>query len=80
MKKSTEAELLAEYPEQCAVMLYNVYNVFWPPDIFEANPDLNKIYDMIALSTLSNYRGRGIAKKLVLNAWEVKKGFLSTIS
>ena len=44
-----------------------------PGDIFEKHPDRVQMYDMFALSTLPEYRGRGIATKLVQEAFKVAK-------
>ena len=44
-----------------------------PSDIFETHPDKKQMYDMFALSVLPEYRGRGIATKLVQEAFKVAK-------
>ena len=44
-----------------------------PSNIFEKYPDVTKIYDMFALATLPNYRGKGLATKLVQQALLVAK-------
>jgi len=49
-----------------------VFTCIWAPDILENNPNINRIYDMHALCTDPDYRGRGIAKNLIQVAWKVK--------
>jgi ribosomal protein S18 acetylase RimI-like enzyme len=47
--------------------------LMWPGDIFAAHMDCKKIYDMYALGTHPDYRGRGLATKLVLESFKVAK-------
>jgi len=47
------------------------FEIMWAPNLIRDREDINRIYDMHALCTLPAYRGRGIAKNLILVAWKV---------
>jgi len=66
-----EEEMLNQFPEKYALLMDVFVNCIWGPDLFEKYPKLNRIYEMFALATLPECRGRGIAKKMVLASWQV---------
>ena len=41
-------------------------------DLFEAQPELKKIYYMMMMTVDPGYRGRGIASQLITSCFEVK--------
>lgn len=47
--------------------------ITYPSDIFAAHPEDDKYYDMFALGTHSDYRGRGLAKNMVNESLKVAR-------
>ncbi len=71
--RPTEEELLARFPPQYAVLIDIFVNCMWAPEVFEKRPEIGRIYEMFALGVHPDYRSRGIAKRLVLESWELAK-------
>ena len=44
-----------------------------PKDVLEKYPESTKIYDMFALCTDPEYRGRGLGTNMIKEAWKVAK-------
>lgn len=55
----------------CIMDLFD--DLMWPGDIFERYPGDSKIFDIFAVATHQNYRGKGLAKKLVEQSLEVAR-------
>ncbi len=47
--------------------------IMYPGDIFEAHPNDTRYYEMFALATSPEYRGKGIGKNLVLQGLKMAK-------
>ena len=60
-----------DFPATQAAILSIFDEIMHSSDVFTANPDVTKIYDMFALATLPDYRGRGLATKMVQQALKV---------
>jgi len=63
--------LLEKYPVDYARLMWVLDEVAWPLDVFNLHPEDNKIYDMFALCVHPDFRGKGIAKQLVVQAFKV---------
>ncbi len=48
-------------------------NTVWIPDLMAERPDIQRAYEMFAMGTHPDYRSRGIARRLVAEAWEVAR-------
>ena len=66
-KQSFEA-YCQDFPATHAGILCLFDELMHSSDIFRQRPDVTKIYDMFALATLPNYRGKGLATQLVQQA------------
>jgi len=71
-KQSFEA-YCQDFPSTHAGILCLFDELMHSSDIFRQRPDVTKIYDMFALATLPNYRGKGLATQLVQQALLVAK-------
>ena len=71
--KSTFEKYCQDFPETHAAIMAMFDELMWPGDVFSKYPSVNNIYDMFALATLPDYRGRGLATKLVQQALIVAK-------
>ena len=71
--KSTFEKYCQDFPETHAAIMAMFDELMWPGDVFSKYPSVNNIYDMFALATLPDYRGRGLATKLVQQALIIAK-------
>ena len=54
-----------DFPVTQAAILSIFDEIMHSSDVFAANPDVTKIYDMFALATLPDYRGRGLGRNSI---------------
>ena len=66
-------EYNADLPDHFAAIQRLMDELLWPGDIFAQNTTVTKIYKFDALATHPDYRGRGLATKLVNQALVVAK-------
>ena len=71
--KQSFVEYCQDFPKTHAAILTLFDEIMHSGDVFQLYPDVSKIYDMFALATLANYRGRGLATNLVQQALLVAK-------
>ena len=71
--KKTVQEHAETFPDLHAGVMALFDDLMYPGDVFVSNPDVNKIYDMFALATRPDYRGQGVASKLVKHALVVAR-------
>ncbi len=63
-----------------AALMYIVDQIASCPEVFDNHPEVNKLYDMYALGTHRDYRGRGIGSELIRQAWKVQGTIFMTLS
>ena len=66
-------EYNADLPDHLAAIQCLMDELCWPGDMFSQNPNIKKIYKFDALATHPDYRGQGLATKLVKQAFTVAK-------
>ena len=71
--KQSFEDYCADFPKTHAAILTLFDEIMHSGDVFQRYPEVTKIYDMFALATLPNYRGRGLATNLVQQALLVAK-------
>ena len=71
--RGTFEDFQKDFPDAHAAIMALFDELTYAGDIFEAHPDVRKIYEMFAMATHPEYRGRGIAGQLVEQALKVAK-------
>ena len=66
-------EYNSDLPDHLAAIQSLMDELCWPGDIFSQNATVKKLYKFDALATHPDYRGRGLATKLVNQAFIVAK-------
>ena len=64
-------DTLRTFSKLQAVLLKAASKAYPTPEIFDENPDIEKLFDMRILASHPDYRGKGIATQLIIQSVQV---------